>query len=188
MSKRPREEYGNLPIKFIGQPAKPGRSKILSGPDNGSGIRNKKGTENCCCDHIQYIYRQMKKHAMENELHKEIINQLPLQTKEDLEEFDKSLLEKKNKKEFKSIASNLTLKQILNDDVVMKMKFNGKDSCKGIKDYIFYNIWKEASPSHNFAEIVKAQMRAAKSRVYTAKYKQKKSEAKASNIDVSDSD
>ncbi|XP_055699427.1 uncharacterized protein LOC129799500 [Phlebotomus papatasi] len=129
--------------------------------------------EDCCCKHVQYIYHQLRKNDVGRQKHKSILKKLPLQTKEELEEFDKSLFVQSNKEAFRYIASNLTLKQFLSDDVVLEMKFTGKDSKKGLKDYYFYRIWKEASTSQDFPEIFKAQMRAAKSRQYTAKHKEK---------------
>ncbi|XP_059610257.1 uncharacterized protein LOC132257395 isoform X2 [Phlebotomus argentipes] len=140
--------------------------------DNSATRKNVK----CCCKHVLYIYHEMRKTKTHTQLHREIHKRLPMQTREELEEFEESLQEQSNRDNFRDIAVNLTLKQFLADDIVLGMKFSAKDDQKGFKDYLFYEVWKEAAALSelDFTNFMKSQMRAAKSRIYAAKYNNKK--------------
>ncbi|XP_059610862.1 uncharacterized protein LOC132257841 [Phlebotomus argentipes] len=144
-------------------------------PEQKEHERSREG--NCCCKHVKYIHREIRNMDIEMHSHKEIFRKLPLKSKEELEEFDESLIIQSNKEKFKNIALKLKLRQFLTDDVILGLHFKGSGSQKGIQDYRFYGIWKEtsASPSDVFANVIKGEMRAAKSRIYSAKFNKKKS-------------
>lgn len=96
--------YVNKPVKR----AKPSCSKAQAGrmhtdkTDETLSDEDNTKLEDCCCKHVQYIYHQLRKNDVGKQKHKKILKKLPLQTKEELEEFDKSLYVQSNKDAFVS--------------------------------------------------------------------------------------
>ncbi|GAB0097889.1 hypothetical protein DMENIID0001_135700 [Sergentomyia squamirostris] len=101
---------------------------------------------------------------------------LPMKTLSDVDEFEQMLEEPDIQASFRLFVQNAELKHLMDDSLVIHFNYNGIANKLALKDYKFIQFWREAVSAgmDDFENSIKCQMRAAKSRQYTAKCLMKK--------------